>query len=75
MSIESRLFCTAVMRSARCFFPITFVLMDEMICEINHILNCGYEIKRSYDPRSCERNFSNFVKLPENLRLQRGLNP
>ena len=25
--------------------------------EINHILNCGYEIKWIYDPRSCERNF------------------
>ena len=28
--------------------------MDEMVYEINHILNCGYEIKWSYDPRSYE---------------------
>ena len=33
-----------------------------MIYEMNHILNCGYEIKWSYDRRSYERNFSNCVE-------------
>ena len=28
------------------------------IYEMKHMLNCGYEIKRSYDPCSYERNFS-----------------
>ena len=32
--------------------------MDEMIYEMNHILNRGYEIKLSYDPRSYGQNFS-----------------
>ena len=31
-------------------------------------MNCGYEIKRSYDPRSYERNFCNCVKKPEKFR-------
>ena len=31
---------------------------NEMIYEMSHTLNCGYEIKWSYDPRSYERNFS-----------------
>ena len=35
------------------------VLMDEMIHEINHILNCGYEFKPSYYPCSYESNFRN----------------
>ena len=26
-------------------FPVKNELMNEMICEMNHILNCGYEIK------------------------------
>ena len=39
-----------------------------MIDEINHILNCGYEIKLRYDPGSYERNFSNCVEKPEKLR-------
>ena len=30
-----------------------------MICEMNHILNSGNEIKWSYDPRSYGLNFSN----------------
>ena len=30
-----------------------------MIYEMRHTLNCGYEIKWSYDPRSYERSFSN----------------
>jgi len=38
------------------------VLMDEMIHEINHILNCGYEFKSSYYPRSYESNFRNCVE-------------
>ena len=36
-----------------------------MIYEMNHILNCEHEIKRSYDPRSYERNFSNCIEKPE----------
>ena len=36
--------------------------MNEMIYQINHILNCGNEIK-SYDPPSYERNFSNRPRL------------
>ena len=32
---------------------------NEMIYEMNHILNCGYEIKCSYDPRSYNAIFSN----------------
>ena len=31
-------------------------------------MNCGYEIKWSYDPRSCERNFCNCLKKPEKFR-------
>ena len=41
-----------------------------MIYEMNHALNCGYEIKWSYDPRSYERNFSNCVENDNE-----GLNP
>ena len=36
--------------------------MDEIIFEMNHILNYGYEIKWNYDPRSYERNFSNCLE-------------
>ena len=36
--------------------------MNEMIYEMNHILE--YEIKRSYDPRSYERSFSNYIEKP-----------
>ena len=43
------------------------VLIDEMIYEINHILNCGYEVKPSYYPCSYERNFHNWVEKPEKL--------
>ena len=32
-------------------------------------------IKWSYDPRSYESNFSNFVEKPENSGLQESLNP
>ena len=32
---------------------------NEMIYEMTHTFNWGYEIKWSYDPRSYERNFSN----------------
>ena len=41
---------------------------DDMINEMNHILNCGCEIKWSYDRRSYERNFSNCVHRPEDFR-------
>ena len=34
-------------------------LTNEMIYEMTHTFNWGYEIKWSYDPRSYERNFSN----------------
>ena len=36
-------------------------------------MNCGYEIKWSYDPRSYERNFCNCVKKPEKFRTSTGL--
>lgn len=32
--------------------------------EMNHILDCEYEIKLSYDPCSCQHNFSNTVERP-----------
>ena len=51
-----------------------FALMNEsrykVIHEINHILNCKYEINQSYDPCSYEHNFSNSVEKPENSGLQ-----
>ena len=31
--------------------------MAEITYEMNHILNCGYEIKWSFDPRSYEGKF------------------
>ena len=46
-----------------------------MIYEMNHILNCGYVIKGSYDPRSYERNFSNCVEIPEKFRTSTGFEP
>ena len=39
---------------------------------MNHILNCGYEIKWSYDPRSYERNYCNWVEKPEKFRTSTG---
>ena len=36
-------------------------------------MNCGYEIKWSYDPRSYESNFCNCVKKPENFRTSTGV--
>lgn len=41
------------------------VLMDEMIHEINHILNCGYGFKPSYYLCSYESNFRNCVGKSE----------
>ena len=38
-------------------------------------MNCGYEIKWSYDPRSYERNFCNCVKKPEDFRTSTGFEP
>ena len=38
-------------------------------------MNCGYEIKWSYDPRSYERNFCNCIKKPENFRTSMGFEP
>ena len=40
--------------------------------EMNHILNCGYEIKWSYDPGSYEHNISNCVEKPEQFRTSMG---
>ena len=34
---------------------------NEITHEMNHLFNCGYKIKWSYDPRSYERNLSNCV--------------
>ena len=38
-------------------------------------MNCGYEIKWSYDPRSYERNFCNCVKKPEKFRTSTRFEP
>ena len=38
-------------------------------------MNCGYEIKWSYDPRSYERNFCNCVEKPEKFRTSTGFEP
>ena len=38
-------------------------------------MNCGYETKWSYDPRSYERNFCNCVKKPEKFRTSTGFEP
>ena len=45
--------------------------MDEM----NHILNCGHEIKWSYEPRKFKRNLSNCVEKPEKSRTSAGFEP
>ena len=52
------------------FFPsYDICTMNEMIYEMNHILNCGYEIKyKSYDPCSYQCNFSNGIEKPEKFR-------
>ena len=38
-------------------------------------MNCGYEIKWSYDLRSYERNFYNCVEKPEKFRTSTGFEP
>ena len=38
-------------------------------------MNCGYEIKWSYDLRSYESNFCNCVEKPENFRTSAGFEP
>ena len=38
-------------------------------------MNCGYEIKWSYDLRSYERNFCNCVEKPERFRTSTGFEP
>ena len=43
--------------------------------ELNYILNCGYDIKRSYDPQSDERDFSNCLENPEKYRTLKGCEP
>lgn len=48
------------------------LINDEMIYEIDHILNCGYEIKWSCDPRIYERNFFKCSEKPEKFRLSTG---
>ena len=45
---------------------------DEIIYEMNHILNCGYEIN---GPCSYERNFSNYIEKPEKFRISTGFEP
>ena len=39
----------------------------------DHIMNCRYEIKVSYDPCSYERNFCNCAEKPEKFRTLRRL--
>ena len=48
--------------------PMQNFLMNEMIHEMNHTLNC-------YDPRSYERNFSNCVEKPEKLSTSTEFEP
>ena len=48
---------------------------NDMIYEMNHKSNCGYEIKCSYDLRSYGRNFCNCVEKPENFRTSTGFEP
>ena len=38
-------------------------------------MNCGYEIKWSYDLRSYERNFCNCINKPEKIRTSTGFEP
>ena len=38
-------------------------------------MNCGYEIKWSYDPLSYESNFCNCVEKPEKFRTSTGFEP
>ena len=47
---------------------------DEMTYEMNHTVHV-YEIKWSYDPHSCERNFCNFIKKHEKFSSSTGLEP
>ena len=60
--------------SANVIYCITCTLCNKLYIERwNDIwngsyMNCGYEIKWSYDPRRYERNFCNCVKKPENFR-------
>ena len=51
------------------------ILMNGMIYEVNHISNCGCEIKWSYDPRSYECNFSNCVEKLEKFKTSTGFQP
>ena len=39
--------------------------INQWTYKMNHTLNCGYEIKWSYDPRTYQRNFSNCVEKSE----------
>ena len=54
------------------YVPVMNESTDEMIYEKNQILNCGYVIKWSSDPRSYERNFRNCVEKPEKFRTSTG---
>ena len=38
-------------------------------------MNCGYEIKWSYDLRSYKRNFCNWIDKPEKFRTSTGFEP
>ena len=42
------------------------------IYEMNHTLNCGYEIKFSFNPSRYERPFSNCVVKPDKYRTSTG---
>ena len=59
-----------------------YLLWSSFLCEFLHsmlngiwnesYMNCGYEIKWSYDLRSYERNFCNCVEKPEKFRTSTG---
>ena len=48
---------------------------NDMIYEMNHKSNCGYEIKCSNHLRSYGRNFCNCVEKPENFRTSTRFEP
>ena len=52
--------------------PSNLILMMNGIYWNESYMNCGYEIKWSYDIRSYERNFCNCVEKPEKFRTSTG---
>ena len=53
----------------------TIINQSTRVFSLSYFLNCGYEIKWSYDPSSYERSFSNCVEKPEKFRTSTGYEP